>query len=174
MGKSIYVFFFWFIWFVVCESRNEGFISVKQQLQYMVAWGSGGEVRGGIRTVDSQFSYSKVNHWAVEIFDATLQPSENLNSVKMWSVRSLPPCTAPWREPRRVMLRLRSLSSAKVTCPDDVLPLARYLNDGTKKQPTKAFESGGEVWKGGDCGICVRHGSSLPDGTRTNNCVFGE
>ena len=132
------------------------------------------EVRGGIRTVDSQFSYSKVNHWAVEIFDATLQPSENLNSVKMWSVRSLPPCTAPWREPRRVMLRLRSLSSAKVTCPDDLLPLARYLNDGTKKQPTKAFESGGEVWKGGDCGICVRHGSSLPDGTRTNNCVFGE
>ena len=63
-------------------------------------------------------------------------------------------------------------------CPDDLLPLARYLNNGTKKQPTKAFESSGEVWKGGDtwrhCGICVRHGSSLPDGTRTNNCVFGE
>ena len=154
MGKSrnsyICFFFLGSFGFVVCESRNEGFISVKQQMQYMVAWGSGGEVRGGIRTVDSQFSYSKVDHWAVEIFDATLQPSENLNSVKMWSVRSLPPCTAPWREPRRVVLRLRSLSSAKVTCPDDLLPLARYLNDGTKKQPTKAFESSGEVWKGGD------------------------
>ena len=42
MGKSIYVFFLGSFGFVVCESRNEGFISVKQQLQYMVAWGSGG------------------------------------------------------------------------------------------------------------------------------------
>ena len=63
MGNSIYVFFFGDHLDLLCVNLETKVSSqFKQQMQYMVAWGSGGEVRGGIRAVESQFSYSKVNH----------------------------------------------------------------------------------------------------------------
>ena len=63
MGKSIYVFFFWDHLDLLCVNL-ETKVSSQLSSNCNIWWHGEAEeeVRGGIRTVDSQFSYSKVNH----------------------------------------------------------------------------------------------------------------